>query len=546
MARVLNLVIIILEIIAFSKSIRWHGIKKNFIFYTQISNLITLISSVLYVCLGGRGFIPVLRFIGVCMLIMTFLVTACILVPMSGKAKELLFSGSGLYHHLVIPVFSTVTYVFFEKRAGYNLVWLPAAITLFYGLLMLYLNYIQRIDGPYPFFQVRRMGAAKTTVWMVCLMAVMLTIALLAGYHKPMKTDMKFIFVHGLSGWGSYDIQNEFIPYWGMTGGDVIRYLNDKGYESYSASVAPKGSAWDRACELYAQLSGTRVDYGAYHSKQAGHERFGKDYSKEPLMTDFKDSKFAIIGHSFGGATVRLFTEVLRNGSREEIENTDPADLSDFFKGGQGDGLLSVVTLAAPTNGTTAYDLYEDPDFDVSKVEVPEEYIKKSEAMKNVSKPEYDGRQLWDYAAFDMHIDNALDMNERITNFDDVYYFAYPCASTRVNDEGLTEPDPDITEALFLKGSTYMSRYTGTTAGGFYVDESWQQNDGLVNTVSAGAPIGAPGRDYEKGQEAAPGIWNVMPTVTGDHMSLQGGLTKRANVKPFYLELVQMLAGLEQ
>ncbi len=32
----------------------------------------------------------------------------------------------------------------------------------------------------------------------------------------------------------------------------------------------------------------------------------------------------------------------------------------------------------------------------------------------------------------------------------------------------------------------------------------------------------------------------------GDHMSLQGGLTKRVNVKPFYLELVKMTAGLEE
>lgn len=389
------------------------------------------------------------------------------------------------------------------------------------------------------------MGKKLTVIWMVGLMAAMSIISAIVGYHGPKQTDVKYIFVHGLSGWGSYDRQYEFIPYWGMTGGDVIRYLNEKGYESYAPSVDPKGSAWDRACELYAQLNGTVVDYGAYHSAQAGHERFGKDYSKEPLLKDFKDSKFAIVGHSFGGATIRLFSEILRNGSQEEIKNTDPDELSDFFKGGNGDGLVAVVTLAAPTNGTTAYDLYEDPDFDVSKVYVPDEYIKKSEAMKNVSTPEYDGRQLWDYASFDMHIDNALALNEKITTFDDVYYFAYPCSSTRVDHNGELEPDPEITESMFLKGSTYMSRYTGKTAGGFVIDATWQDNDGLVNTVSAGAPIGEASLEYAKGQELQPGVWNVMPTVTGDHMSLQGGLTKRVNVKPFYLELAKMIAGLE-
>ena len=144
-----------------------------------------------------------------------------------------------------------------------------------------------------------------------------------------------------------------------------------------------------------------------------------------------------------------------------------------------------------------------------------------------------------------MHIDNALALNDTITTFGDVYYFAYPCSSTKVNANGQVEPDPEITESLFLKGSTYMSRYTGKTAGGFVLDESWQENDGLVNTVSAGAPIGAPSNEYVEGQTLTPGTWNVMPTVTGDHMSLQGGLTKRVNVKPFYLELVKMIAGLE-
>ena len=52
---------------------------------------------------------------------------------------------------------------------------------------------------------------------MICLLAAVSAISLLIGYHRPSKIDVKFIFIHGLSGWGSYDIQNEFLPYWGMT-----------------------------------------------------------------------------------------------------------------------------------------------------------------------------------------------------------------------------------------------------------------------------------------------------------------------------------------
>ena len=181
MARILCFIIIILELTAFKKSLKWHGLKKNFIFYTQISNLITLISAVLLVVFGTKEPVEVLRYLSVCMLVMTFFVTACILVPMSGKAKELLFSGSGLYHHLIIPVVSTLTYEFFEKRVSVAWVWLPAAVTLAYGLIMLYFNYTKRIEGPYPFFLIRSNGVKMTVVWMACLLAAVGVISFAVG-----------------------------------------------------------------------------------------------------------------------------------------------------------------------------------------------------------------------------------------------------------------------------------------------------------------------------------------------------------------------------
>ena len=75
-------------------------------------------------------------------------------------------------------------------------------------------------------------------------------------------SNLQYIFVHGLSGWGSYDKRYRQMPYWGMRGGDLMTWLRARGFDCYAASVSPTGSAWDRACELYAQLAGARVDYG--------------------------------------------------------------------------------------------------------------------------------------------------------------------------------------------------------------------------------------------------------------------------------------------
>lgn len=40
-------------------------------------------------------------------------------------------------------------------------------------------------------------------------------------------------------------------------------------------------------------------------------------------------------------------------------------------------------------------------------------------------------------------------------------------------------------------------------------------------------------------------VISVISLVIGYHMSLQGGLTKRTNVKPFYIELAEILSELK-
>ena len=85
-------------------------------------------------------------------------------------------------------------------------------------------------------------------------------------------TNYSYVFVHGLSGWGSYDDVYKLMPYWGMFGGDLMEYLNNRGFHTYAASVGPTDSAWDRACELYAQLTGTVTDYGVAHSERCKHD----------------------------------------------------------------------------------------------------------------------------------------------------------------------------------------------------------------------------------------------------------------------------------
>ncbi len=355
---------------------------------------------------------------------------------------------------------------------------------------------------------------------------------------------VQYVFVHGLSGWGSYDAQYEKTPYWGMRCGDAVKWLNSLGYECYAASVAPKGSAWDRACELYAQLTGTVTDYGKAHSEKAGHERFGRDFSSQPLIPVWDSGHPAVlIGHSFGGATVRLFSELLYNGDEEERNATGADELSPFFKGGKDRPLKALVTLAAPHNGTTAYDLFEDPSFDVRSVKVPLSSHLFSQLMTLNNRTESDGRESFDYAAYDMHIDNADALNRRISTFEDVWYFSWPASCTERQADGTQYPRIERTEPFFVRTSIRMGAYTGTTKGGMRIGADWQENDGLVNTLSAKAPSHAPSVQYDP-ENIRPGVWNIMPVYPYDHMSFQGGMMHSHDIFPFYRQMMKLLSSL--
>ena len=173
MAIVLNCIIIVLEILGLRISIKrkW----ALFAFYTQLSNMVTLVSSIAFLIMGPGA--AGIRYLSTCMLTMTFLVTAFVLVPMGGGLKKLMFSGNGLYHHTLCPIISIGSYIFFETHSD---IWLlPVVLTFIYGMIMLYLNYKKIYDGPYPFFRVYHQSRLVSVLWFLTL-TVLITLLSLA------------------------------------------------------------------------------------------------------------------------------------------------------------------------------------------------------------------------------------------------------------------------------------------------------------------------------------------------------------------------------
>ena len=174
--KIILAVIICCEIYGLT-SLKGIRLIKSFIFYTQLSNLAALISASLLLVFGGQEWIIAFRYLSVCMLIMTMLVTITILLPMIKNVELLLTSRSGFFLHLVGPILNTVSYFAFEPHASQAMTFIPPAVTLIYGIIMIYLNYINKVDGPYPFLRVHHQSKTATVLWIIVLLIVISAIS---------------------------------------------------------------------------------------------------------------------------------------------------------------------------------------------------------------------------------------------------------------------------------------------------------------------------------------------------------------------------------
>lgn len=397
------------------------------------------------------------------------------------------------------------------------------------------------------------------------------------------KINYPYVLVHGLGGWGDdQGINDKIGSYWGADSGSLTEFLTKKGYEVYAPSVGPVSSTWDRTCELYAQLTGTRVDYGEAHSKEHGHERFGRVYEK-PLFEGWGEKqnggqikKINLVGHSFGGATVRMLTSLLEYGDSAEQSLTGD-NTSPLFLGGKGEWVNSVTTLCAPHNGSALtevlnrlnvlgiadttdlliklcfsvsglseeensfYDLHLEHFGVKNEVDTSESLKDKIASIVSVGT---------DHAAFDLSPDGAKEINKKIKTVDKVYYFSYSYQTTQekttVFNTVIQEPLSSTLPVLILPAAI-MGSYTGTTDGGTQIDKSWQPNDGLVSVVSAQCPDGEISRKYSDSLgEFERGVWYIMPTLTGDHGTVIGLNADAEKTRKFYTDWFNKIDSMER
>jgi len=405
-------------------------------------------------------------------------------------------------------------------------------------------------------------------LWMV------LAASLGLGAAKPEKKDcVPIVFVHGLGGWGEGTLIDMVVPHWGMLAGSTRKELGRQGYEAYAASLGPVSSTWDRACELYAQLTGTRVDYGQAHAEKYGHERYGETYSR-PMIADWSaDRPIALLGHSFGGPAIRLFAQLCEQGSAAE-RAAGQENLSPLFTGKLKGRVLAIVSLAGTHNGSTALEPPIVAEGSMAAT-LPNQMMMLARAGMLLPPVEWvypfhlgqfgfsaktfyrSPVSTWkvtdnylaqkDSAAWELSVDGAKELNRTIRCLKSIYYFSYAGQATVPDAQGNQVPGDGVW-SMFTDTCTAMGkkRPAYTTPGGVRIDDTWLPSDGLVNLVSAQHPFGEPHRPFNP-KKIERGVWQVMPTVVGwDHVSFGGGMTLGGvkGYQEFMLGIAEMIEGL--
>ncbi|GBU09453.1 lipase [Gammaproteobacteria bacterium] len=365
----------------------------------------------------------------------------------------------------------------------------------------------------------------------------------LFAHDKNLKDSI--VLVHGFSGWGRDEMQGKY-RYWGGFN-DLQEELVRAGYPTVTAAVGPISSTWDRAIELYAQLSGTCVDYGAAHSIRHGHSRYGRCYPK--LVSKFnQNNRVHLIGHSQGAPTIYMLAHLLKYGSKEEMLATG-AMTNPLFHGGK-DWIRSVTSVSGALNGTTLSNSLDPIKELIVNITVAVASISGGLNQQNIiydfkldqwglkkqineSFKEYRRRilasSLWmhskDISAYTLSTYGAAEENRWLRPSPDVYYMSFSNSTTH---KGLLSnnhyPIPFTTKALLLSNALLI----GTSPKHDY---QWRENDGVVNTHSMIAPLNQPWR-HDRDQTKK-GIWNFIGhTNNQDHLDTVGLLN--LNILDFY------------
>jgi len=175
---VINSLIVILEIIGFIIAFSSEQFKI-FEFYTVDSNLLLLLSSSFLIYTNACKLLDKepytlkwfasFRYLSVLSTIVTFFVVLTVLAPHDGF-KAMFIDDAFVFYHLLCPLLAGVCFIFLEKYEFKVIDSLRALyFTFVYGTVLIVLNVLKVVNGPYEFFKVYEQNIFVSIFWFIAL-----------------------------------------------------------------------------------------------------------------------------------------------------------------------------------------------------------------------------------------------------------------------------------------------------------------------------------------------------------------------------------------
>jgi triacylglycerol lipase len=375
------------------------------------------------------------------------------------------------------------------------------------------------------------------------------------------------VLIHGFFGWGNDEMGD--YRYWGGKK-DIQKMLEENGFKVINVSVGPISSNWDRAIEVYHQLKGGQVDYGANHAEKYGLIQKPSDKIYKGLYPQWdSNNPVHLVGHSMGGQTARMLQYLLEN----EFYINDSLNLKEesaLLGDSQKGWISSITSLATPHDGSTLADIVTKTfpfiqyfiglagvvgtnfyDFDLSQWGINrksnENWYKYVQRMRN--------HEAWDtknISSWDLSLDGAAEINSFLNASPDVYYFSYSFSATKKDElTGYHIPNKDVFLLIRSRAKLLGSRVV-FTSNGSETDSTWWENDGIVNSRSMRGPTtGQNGADpiteYLPSEPLMQGQWYTFESIELDHYQSVGHMLpdeKREMLDSIYINHAQLLWSL--
>ncbi len=163
-------------------------------YYTEDSNLFALVA-----CAVMAGFqvrylksgkeiphsVQMFKYMAAAVLSVTFIVVLAVLSPMRGEGINgwlyMLFNKDFTFLHTLCPILTILSFVLFEKEPHLDAksAFTATIPTLIYAIVLIILNIVGAVDGPYPFLRVMNQPLYMSFVWFIVIVGGAFFLALL-------------------------------------------------------------------------------------------------------------------------------------------------------------------------------------------------------------------------------------------------------------------------------------------------------------------------------------------------------------------------------